>query len=118
MNISIAYVSRSLLLAMTLCAGVWGAVPTGVTISGHVTGIDGHSIQIDGVSYELGAGSQAAHELSGVQHGDPVTIQISPRYGVGTVTPSHPVSPGHEVVHPATAKTQSTVTVVHAPGVR
>jgi hypothetical protein len=118
MTTSLTCFSRSILLSVAVCATALAAVPTAVTIAGHVTGSDSHSVQIDGISYPLEAGSVAARELSAVQKGDAVTIQISPRRVSGTVPASNLVSAGHEVVHPATAKTQTTIKVVHAPGVR
>jgi pyruvate/2-oxoacid:ferredoxin oxidoreductase alpha subunit len=118
MNTSIGILSRPILLSAALCASAWAAVPTVITVEGQVTGSDNHSIQIDDVSYEIEPGSEAARDLANVRRGDSVTLAISPRSTPGTAPVQHLVSQGHEVVHPATANTHTTVTVVHAPGVR
>jgi len=118
MNTSIAFLSRSLLLSAALASSAFAAVPTGTAIEGHVTGIDSHSIQINGVSYPIEAGSEAARELENVQRGDAVTLSVSTHRTTVAAPAQHLVSAGHEVVHPATASAHITVKVLHAPGVR
>jgi hypothetical protein len=118
MNTSIGILSRSLLLSAALCVSAFAVVPTAITVEGHVTAIDSHSIQIEGISYPIEPGSEAARDLANVQRGDSVTLAVSPRLTPGTDPVQHGVGQGHEVVNPATANTHTTVTVVHAPGVR
>jgi hypothetical protein len=118
MNTSIGILFRSLLLSAALCASAGAVVPTEITVEGHVTAIDSHSIQIDGISYPIEPGSETARDLANVQRGDSVTLAISPQRTPGTDPVQHWVGQGHEVVNPATANTHTTVTVVHAPGVR
>jgi hypothetical protein len=118
MDTSISILSCSILLSATLGQSASATVPTAIAIQGHVTGSDSHSIQIDGISYPIEPGSQAAQDLANVRRGDAVSLEISPARTPGTSTGSKPSSQAQEVVNPATARTQSTVKVVHAPGVR
>jgi hypothetical protein len=77
MRNSIVSISRSLLLAVALCAATATAsVPTEVTISGKVTGMDSESIQIDGVAYTLERSVLTRAALADVRVGDSVTIAI------------------------------------------
>jgi hypothetical protein len=85
------------------------AVTTQMLVSGTVTAVKEHSIEIDGRSYPIDVKSSSASELANVAVGDKVSIQYAPGNApAGATQPSqqvhNAVSKGVEVVHTATAK--------------
>jgi len=98
-----------LAIGLLFALNAHSAVPTQLSVSGTVTAVKEHSIEIDGRSYPIDVKSSSASELANVAVGDKVSIDYAPGNTPAGETQSsqqvhHAVSKGVEVVHPATAK--------------
>jgi hypothetical protein len=98
-----------LALGLMFALNAHATVPTKLSVSGTVTAVKEHSIEIDGRSYPIDVKSSSASELENVAVGDKVSIQYAPGNTQAAATqPSqqvhNAVSKGLEVVNPATAK--------------
>lgn len=99
---------KNLILALGLlcAANAHAIVPTGMNVSGTVTAVKEHSIEIDGKSYPIDVQSSNSSELANVAVGDKVSIDYTPAKSpsASAIPPGKAVNPGVEVVNPATAK--------------
>jgi hypothetical protein len=97
-----------LAIGLMFALNAYAAVPTQLSVSGTVTAVNEHSIEIDGRSYPIDVKSSSASELANVAVGDKVSVVYAPGNTPAAATqPSqqvhNAVSKGLEVVHPATA---------------
>jgi hypothetical protein len=94
-----------LAIGLLFALNAQAAVPISAMVSGKVTAVHEHSIEIDGKSYPIDVKSVSG-DLANVKPGDKVSIEYSPvsTAAAPTVTAGHTVGSGIEVVNSATAK--------------
>ena len=98
-----------LALGLMFALSAQATVPTQLSVSGTVTAVKEHSIEIDGRSYPIDVRSSSASELANVGVGDKVSIDYVPGNTPAGETQTsqqvhNAVGKGLEVVHPATAR--------------
>jgi hypothetical protein len=95
-----------LALGLLFALNAHATVTTQETVSGTVTAVKEHSIEIDGKSYPIDVKNSSSSELANVHVGDKVSIEYAPgSTQAGAAQPGGKVvSKGVEVVNPATAK--------------